>query len=140
MSLPDYSAVLEAIKDSLTAALPNRYVQRSLKLPSQLPPEQLLAGSLCVVSEGGGGFANYRGREGQQGQINVRLVGYLMVAEGTDPVEIEVAELALLGDLLQWVATTAVPGLDVMYPGDWRQSKQMEHPYGWLVLELTVKP
>jgi hypothetical protein len=140
MSLANHNAVLDSIEASLFAALPDRYVQRSLVDPLNADQAQLLAGLICLVSEGGGRFANYRGREGDLGQMDVRLVCFLKVQEGTDAAEIERAELALLGDLLTWVGNTAVPGLDVIYPGEWAQSKQLEHPYGWLVLSLEVKP
>jgi hypothetical protein len=140
MSLPDYSAVLESIVQSLTAALPDRYIEDSLVPPALLPIEQLMAGTVCVVSKGGGDFANYRGREGDLGKIDVALVCFVQVPENSKPVDVQTAELTLLGELLQWVATTAVPGLDVIYPENWFQSKQTEHPAGWLTLNLTVKP
>jgi hypothetical protein len=139
MSVNNHNAVLDAIVASLAAALPLRYVQRSLVDPANAARAQLLAGLVCVVSEGGGGFANYRGREGDLGTMNVRLVGFVQVAEGSLPADVECAELALLGDVLLWANTAGVPGLDVMYPGDWVQSKQLEHPYGWLALALEVK-
>lgn len=139
MSVNNHNAVLDAIVASLAAALPLRYVQRSLVDPANAARAQLLAGLVCVVSEGGGGFANYRGREGDLGTMNVRLVGFVQVAEGSLPADVECAELALLGDVLLWVNTVGVPGLDVVYPGDWVQSKQLEHPYGWLALALEVK-
>lgn len=139
MSVDNHNAVLDAIVASLTTALPLRYVQRSLVDPADAPQAELLAGLICVVSEGGGGFANYRGREGDLGKMDVRLVGYVQVAEGTEPADVERAELDLLGDVLTWLNTVGVPGLDVLYPGNWTQSKQLEHPYGWLVLALEVK-
>ena len=139
MSVNNHNAVLDAIQVSLAAALPARFVQRSLVDPANALASQLLAGLICVVSEGGGGFANYRGREGDLGKMDVRLVGFVQVAEGTEAADVERAELALLGELLVWVSTVGVPGLDVVYPGDWTQSKQLEHPYGWLALALEVK-
>lgn len=139
MSVNNHNAVLDAIVASLAAALPARYVQRSLVDPANALAAQLLAGLICVVNEGGGDFANYRGREGDLGTMNVRLVGFLQVAEGSEPADVERAELGLLGDVLTWVNTAGVPGLDVVYPGDWAQSKQLEHPYGWLALALEVK-
>ncbi|UUZ68082.1 hypothetical protein LP416_27845 [Polaromonas sp. P2-4] len=139
MSLNNHNAVLDAMAASLAAALPARHVQRSLVDPANVPAAKLSAGLICLVSEGGGNFANYRGREGDLGTLNARLVGFVKVGENSDAADIERAELALLGDLLGWVSSTAVPGLDVMYPGDWTQSKQLEHPYGWLVLALEIK-
>lgn len=140
MSLPDYNAVLDVIKASLGTAMASRHVVGSLVDPAGESAARLLAGVVCVVSTGGGGFANYRGREGQQGTIKVTLVGYLQVAESTDPEAIQQAELALLGEFLGWVSSSAIAGLDTVIPGDWMQSKQLEHPYGWVALELKVKP
>ncbi|OGA98124.1 MAG: hypothetical protein A3E79_11750 [Burkholderiales bacterium RIFCSPHIGHO2_12_FULL_61_11] len=139
MSVNNHNAVLDAIVASLAAAMPTRFVQRSLVDPANALAAQLLAGLVCVVNEGGGDFANYRGREGDLGKMDVRLVGFVKVDEGTVAADVERAELDLLGSLLLWVNTTAVPGLDVVTPGDWTQSKQLEHPYGWLALALTVK-
>lgn len=139
MSVDNHNAVLDAIVASMASAMPTRHVQRSLVDPANETADRLTAGVVCVVTEGGGKFANYRGREGDLGTMNVRLVGFVRVAEGTTPADIEIAELTLLGEFLRWISTTAVPGLDVLYPGDWAQSKQLEHPYGWLVLALAVK-
>lgn len=140
MSVNNHNAVLDAIVASMGTAMHSRYVQRSLIDPANETAARLTAGVICIVSEGGGKFANYRGREGDLGEMNVRAVGFLQVSPSSTPADIERAELTLLGDLLTWVSTTAVPGLDVVYPGDWAQSKQLEHPYGWLALALTVKP
>lgn len=140
MSVNNHNAVLDAIVASLAASLPARHAQRSLIDPANELATRLLAGVICVVCEGGGNFANYRGREGDLGKMDVRLVGFVQVAEGTLPADVERAELALLGELLVWVNTVGVPGLDVVSPGDWTQSKQLEHPYGWLALALEVKP
>lgn len=139
MSLATHDSVLEALKNSLAAAMPMRTVQRSLADPANTAADKLAAGVVCLVSEGGGNFANYRGREGDLGTLNARLVAFVQVPERSVPLAVEQAELAVLGDLLNWCATAVVPGLDIFYPEDWAQSKQLEHPYGWLVLSLKVK-
>lgn len=140
MSVANHNEVLDALVLSLANALPQREVQRSLVAdPPSESAARLLAGVVCVVSEGGGSFANYRGREGDLGEMKVRLVGFLKVPPNSAPVEVERAELALLGDWLTWVNAAGVPGLDVVYPGDWVQSRQLEHPFGWVTLELVVK-
>lgn len=139
MSLSNHNAVLDALESSLAAALPARHVQRSLIEPAGEKSARLQAGVICLVSQSGGQFANYRGREGDLGTLKASLVGFVQVPEKSEPADIERAELALLGDLLTWVGSAAVPGLDVFYPGDWTQSQQLEHPYGWLVLALEIK-
>ena len=139
MSLNNHNEILDALEASLAAALPLRHVQRSLVDPANAPRDKLLAGLICLVSRRGGDFANYRGREGDLGTLQASLVCFVQVGEKSAPADIERAELNLLGDLLGWAATAAVPGLDVFYPGDWTQSQQLEHPYGWLVLALEIK-
>lgn len=139
MSVTDPNVALEALKDSLQAALPDRYVSRNFLLDfAAYPKEQLTAGVIAVMSDGGGGFANYRGREGQLGTMTVALAGYVLVGENTERQAVELAELAMLNDLLTWVSNYAGTGLTI-YPQRYKQSKQLEHPYGWLVLELEVK-
>lgn len=135
---------LDAIAASLAAALPLRVVQRSLVLdPVNHDPAALEKGVLCLVAGGGGRFANYRGREGQLGRASLGVVGFVKVSEGSEPLAVEQAELALLADVLDWVAAPAAPGSPVPWdsalPQDWRCSRQMEHPYGWVVLELDVR-
>ncbi|WP_290906216.1 hypothetical protein [Aquabacterium sp.] len=139
--MSDPNATLEAIKASLAAAMPLRRVQRSLPPdPLALPADDLRAGVVCLVSEGGGDFANYLGREGELGHLQASLVGFVAVEEDTEPVAIEQAELALLRDLLAWCNTHA-PMADVqdVLPQDFTQSKQLEHPYGWLILKLDIR-
>ena len=57
MSLNNHNAVLDAIAASLAAALPARFVQRSLADPANAATLKLTAGLICLVSEGGGKFA-----------------------------------------------------------------------------------
>ena len=94
--------VLEAMRESLAAQLPGRYVQRSLMDPSTEKNERLADGVLCLVATGGGSFANWLGRAGELGTVNVTLVGYVKVADKSEPVEVERAELAMLADVLGW--------------------------------------
>lgn len=137
MSGSETDAVMEAVKTSLAAALPARVVRRGLVDPAQADRADLLAGLVCVVARGGGRFANYMGREGQLGTLQVGLVGFLLVEEDTEPQAIEAAELALLDDLLLW--TRYPNGVGSALPQEWRQSEQLEHPYGWLLLGLEVQ-
>lgn len=143
-ALDNQNPVQDAIVASLAAKLPARHVQRSLLLDYTLEDQaRLKAGIVCVVSEGGGNFANYRGREGDLGSTNVRLVGFIQVEADAAPEETEKAELLLLAELLGWIHEPGNRALlapvDAIYPGDWQQSKQLEHPYGWLTLALDVR-
>jgi len=141
MSVADPNAALEGILASLSAKLPGRKFTRSLVDPANLKKQDEAAGVVCIVNEGGGGFANYLGREGDLGELQVALVGFIRVAENTEPAAIEVAELALLHELLDWTNDQgAVRAGDSVLPTDFTQSKQLQHPHGWVLLKLAVRP
>lgn len=131
--------VMDAMAASLTAALPARYVQRALVDPGVEKAPRLEAGVVCVVSTGGGNFANWTGREGELGTMNVSVVGFVKVADRLTSDATERAELALLEDLLAWCQAVKAEPLDSVYPGAYRQSQQLAHPVGWLALELQVR-
>jgi len=135
--------VMVALVASMAAAMPTRHVQRKLADPGNETQARLIAGVVCVVSGGGGEFANYQGREGELGSMNVKVVGFLQVPTKVADVpttgeDVEKAELALLGDLLAWCQLIKPVPIDSSLPGDWRQSQQLEHPMGWLTLDLKV--
>lgn len=129
-------AVLDQLEASLAAYLPGRVVTRTLADPARAPDADLRAGLLCLVSTGGGGFANTLGRTGQLGRCAAKLVAFVRVDEQAGGTAVEDAELAVLDDVLGW--TNGHAPVTVL-PGDWTQSGQLEAPYGWLVLELDVR-
>lgn len=129
----------------MQAAMPHRVVQRSLVLdPANHDPAALAKGVICLVAGGGGQFANYRGREGQLGHMALGVVAFVKVPEGLAPVAVETAELAVLADVLAWVKAPVAPGMprpyDSALPKAFRQSGQLDHPWGWIVIELDVRP
>lgn len=143
MSAYPHEDTMVALVASLAAAMPTRHVQRKLIDPANESKERLAAGVLCVVSGGGGEFLNYQGREGELGSMNVKVVGFLqvpikMAGVATTGEDVEKAELALLDDLLAWCQLVKPAPIDSTLPGDWRQSQQLEHPMGWLALDLKV--
>jgi hypothetical protein len=131
--------ILLAVKASLAEKLPERHVQRSLVNPATEKDTRLLDGVVCVVATGGGNFANWQGREGELGTINVTLVAYVKVSDKSLPEAVEAAELALLSDLLGWCQDIKDEPLDSVYPMTWETSKQLAHPVGYLVLNIEVK-
>ena len=133
--------LLENMKNSLAAKLPGRVVTRSLAADPMNEPEDVLrAGLLCVLIDSGDRFANYRGREGQLGHALVSVVGFVRVDDDAPGVAVEQAELALLDDVLGWCANPGAVSPVQALPQAFRQSHQLEHPYGWFVLTLDVRP
>ncbi len=123
----------------MQAAMPHRVVQRSLVIdPMNHDPADLAKGVICLVSGGGGQFANYRG---QLRHAKLGVVAFVKVPEDSDPVAVETAELAVLADVLAWVKNPGMPRpFDSALPKEFRQSEQMDHPWGWIVIELDVRP
>lgn len=142
IGLNSFDDALEGIKASMAAALPHRVVQRSLVLdPANHDPDEMEKGVICLVNGGGGRFANYRGREGQLGHATLGVIGFVKVNEGEPAEAVEKAELALLADVLAWVKAPGMPRpFDSALPQEFKQSRQMDHPYGWIVIELDVRP
>ena len=138
-ALDNHNAAIDALVESLAAAMPERYVQRSLVVPGTVARKKLQAGLVCVVSQGGGQFVNLIGRAADLGTVNVGLVGFVAVEDKSEAAEVERAELTLLGEVLNWANTSPGAGLDVVEVLDWAQSQQLEHPFGWLVVKLAVK-
>lgn len=136
--------LMDAMRESVAAFLTGRVIDRSLKTIDGYKAEDLRRGVLAIVAAGGGNFANWQGREGELGTIRFKVVGFVMVAEQangvpTEPVEVERAEHALLEDWLRWVGEFKAPPLDALYPGNYQQSTQLEHPYGWFVLDMEAR-
>lgn len=142
MSQSPADTALQAVADSLAAKLTTRVVSRSLLADVALAAEaDLRAGLLCVIAEGGGGFPTHRGREADMGTLDFYVVGYVLVDEPDKPAAVEQAELALLQDVLDWVAEPgAMRPRNGVYPQTVRLSQQLEAPYGWFVLQVQTRP
>jgi len=136
-----YETVMATLETSLRAALPARTVQRGMVLdPANLKAVQLTAGTLCLVSQGGGGFYNWQGREGDGGDLDVTVVGFVSVAERDATKQLEQAEFLLIEDVLTFCKGIGmVAPLDAVVPQSWQQSGQLEHPFGWVTMKLKVR-
>lgn len=128
----DFLALLAA---HLAAALPLRIVTRSLKDPANHSADDLAAGVLTLIALGEGNYPNLNGRIGLDGRGKAALIGHVKVGEKDEPLAVEQAEMALYEDVLGALRTGAglLRCLDI---NDFRQSGQIEHPYGWIAIEL----
>jgi len=127
-----------AIVASLTAALPARIIKRSLLPFDQHAPGELDAGVVMVVSDGESQYSQNLGMTAKSGKHAILLICHLQVAETTEPLAIELAEMALLEEIKAWLRT-GVPGMS--FDIDVAQhSRQLEHPYGWVVVKINAIP
>lgn len=130
-------AKLGQIKTSLAAAFPLRVVTRSLKDFGDRPEADLAKGIYTILSQGEGGYNNLPGREAMYGKPRIVLLGQIMVGEDSEPEAVEAAELAMTEEIKAFVR--ALPaGIDSLQMKGFRQSSQLEHPYGWVSIDMEM--
>lgn len=137
-----YETVMTALTVGLTASAAARVVQRGMVLdPANIKDGNLTKGVLCLVAQGGGNFWNYQGREGDGGDMDVTVVGFVQVLEKDQTLTLEQAEFALVEDVLTFCKSIGIAStpIDAVVPIDWRQSGQLEHPFGWITMKLKVR-
>lgn len=130
---------MEALGASLAAACPGRYVSRDFVPLAQRTSEELEAGVLALAALGESRFANYRGREADLGVLRVVVVGQLKVADAAMPHVLEDAEFALAEQVKAWLASPMLAPVRQCVAQSFRQSGQLEHPYGWVAFECEVR-
>lgn len=142
MSAQDYAAVMTALFDGLTASAADRVIRRGMVLdPASLKKPDLDKGVICMLASGGAGFWNYQGREGDGGDLDVNLVGFVQVGEKTATEAIEIAEFGLVQDVLTFCLGIAHGDavLSAVIPVSFKLSGQLEHPFGWMSMKLKVR-
>jgi hypothetical protein len=127
-----------AIVASLAAALSSRIVKRSLMHFNQHEPGEIEAGVVMVVSTGESEYSQNLGMTAKEGKHGQLLIGHLKVAEASEPVAIELAEMALIEEIKSWVRA-GVSGMSFEIEAA-QHSRQLEHPYGWVVVKLNAIP
>ena len=125
------------IADLLADAMPSRKVTRSFKDFEQRQPEELKAGVLTLISRGESDYANLRDRPAMDGRHQMTLIGQLQVNESSEKLEIEEAEFDLVEELKAFMRNLP-PTLACLELKNFRQSGQIEHPYGWIACELEI--
>lgn len=127
---------LDAIAASLSAALPNRVIKRALMHYTDHSPAELAAGVVTLVSAGEKDYSRNLGMVARDGTQQILLIGHLKVAEDTTGMDIEAAELDLIEDLKTW-CRQPLPGMALRLESI-QHSRQLEHPYGWLVAYFDI--
>lgn len=128
----------EALRAGLQAAMPSRVVTRDFKDFAQRRKADLQAGVVTVIAQGEKGYANYLGRAAQLGTVGAILIGQLQVAEQDPPHAVEDAEFVLAEEIKTFCIN---PGgaLGGLVMTSFRQSGQMDHPFGWIAVELEIE-
>lgn len=137
--MADLEAVMAAAKTAMQTAMPMRVITRSYKDFSLRSDADLRSGIWTLISTGEKDYANYKGREAQLGTLTVAALGQVRVDDNSSEEAIETAEFAMVEELKAFVRgelAAAIDGGALMK--SFRQSGQMEHPYGWVAVEIEI--
>jgi hypothetical protein len=126
---------MAAIKTALATALPARVITRDLMDFSQRDAADLTKGIYTLVSGGENGYQNLLMRQAMDGQAKMLLVGQIALDESAMPSDTENAELTMVDEIKAFLRTLP-PALCRLQVTSFRQSQQLEHPYGWVAFDL----
>lgn len=135
--MSETSDKLDLLKTTLETAQPGRIVTRGFEDIGELQDTELRKGIYTIVNQGEGGFNNLPGREAMYGKLDVVIVARLMVDDKEDGQALENAELTMV-DEIKALCRALVPGIDSLMLNRWRQSGQIERPYGWVIFEMEM--
>lgn len=129
---------MRAAQASLQAMYPARLVERGLQDPAQLGDVNLAQGVYTLIATGTRDWADYRGREGQDGTLGFVIVGYSRVDDSATPEQLEENEEAMEDELMAWCQAIKPAPLDSVYPKDIVYSRGFDFPYTWVVLGVEA--
>ncbi len=130
---------MDAVAASLKSALGTRHVKRSwLKHYDDHTPQELADGVVMLISAGESQYRDGPGMTALEGAHRMILIGHLKVPDDSQPQAVEDAELDLIEDIKGW-ARGAIPGVGLSVVRV-EHSRQLEHPYGWVVVYLDAGP
>lgn len=130
-------ALVDQIRSSLAATYPLRVVTRSMQDFGDRNETDLAKGIYTLVSQGEGGYANLPHREAMNGRLKLVMVGQILLAEGAAPSAVEDAEFAMVEEIKGFVRALPV-GIDSLLMKGYRQSGQLEAPYGWIAIDMEI--
>jgi hypothetical protein len=129
---------MELIKTLFAVAYPLRIVTRDLLPFDQRKAADLQAGIWTIIGNGERDYANYSGREGMDGRQPLLMVAQFVMPEGTAGSAIEEMEFTLVEEVKTFLRDrlTIDPRLAQLFMLGFRQSQQLDAPYGWVSIDL----
>lgn len=124
--------ILDAVKAALAAAAPTRVVTRKLEGFAERNSVDLEKGVFTLLNTG------RRDEDAHISYLKGMLVGQLLLGEDADGEAVEEAELVMMDDVARLVS--GVQGCRIIPVGEWKQSRQIELPYGWISVDLEIGP
>lgn len=137
--MSDLSVRMNLIKTEMAAALlaagATRYVTRKFRDFSLRSQAELDAGIYTLVSRGEFGYQNLGGRRAMDGGQTMRLIGQFQLAEDAGGDEIEDEEFVMVAEVKAFLQALPAAICQLEAKG-FRQSEQLDHPYGWVAFDL----
>lgn len=134
----DLYAIREAMREAMATAMPTRVVTRNHLDFGHRAEADLLAGVVTIIGMGERDYAQHLGRLAQQGTLPMLIVGQVKVAEDAAPSAVEDAEDTLAEEIKAFCADPSAPLLGSLRIREFRQSGQLEHPYGWVSVDVEL--
>jgi hypothetical protein len=132
------SQIMNALKADFEAKHPARKCFRSFVDFNDRAEADLVAGCITFVAGPESGFPNYRGREGNFGDLQVLVIAQIKVGEKVLPEKLEDAESDMIDELKAYTRSAPPVPIDSVVINDIRRSHQLEFPYGWVAFDLEV--
>lgn len=130
---------MAAIVAAFAAMFPARKFRRSFLDFGDLPDADLVAGVYTLWSAGEDDLVNVSGYIAKDGHQQVRLTGQLRLEGKPAGEEIEDAEFVMVEEVKAFLRALP-PSLCAIEMTAWRQSEQIENPYGWIACQLEYVP
>ncbi|EGW55166.1 hypothetical protein [Candidatus Endoriftia persephonae] len=129
---------LNAIQPVLEAALPGRLVERGFIPYETRSQPELLQGVVNLVASDEGHYNAARGMAAREGTLQLILSCHLQVEEAQTSAELQQAEIDLAEQIKAFVRG-GVQGMSLSLES-LQLSRQLEHPYGWVVAFINIRP
>ena len=126
------------IAAELAAKYPARKVRRAFVDFAELGDTELAAGVYTLLSAGEEDFTNIAGYVAQDGAQSIMLLGQVKLADDASGEAVEEAELTLVDEVKAFCREIPAT-LCLLSLLKWRQSMQVERPYGWIACDLGYK-
>ena len=133
--LDDRTAALFA---SMQSALTTRIIKRSLLHFDAHAAGEIEKGVVMMLSDGESQYSDKLGMTALHGKQGLLMICHLKVSETSAPLAIELAEMALIEEIKDWVRQ-GVSGVSFEIESA-QHSRQLEHPYGWVVVKINASP
>ena len=134
----DLANLRNALKTALATAMPTRVITRDFKDFAQRAQSDLTAGIITLIGAGEKDFAQILGRATQLGTVPFVVVGQIALAESAAPSAVEDAEDLMAEEIKAFIANPGSPLLGGITLTGFRQSGQVDAPYGWIACDIEV--